>query len=182
MGGLTAAAALGETSCTTLLLLAYSLVSSCRRGPGGSSASLGAASSGQPSSSASASALAADLANKAQLSPHPSGGHLAKTASAASAAGGGGGAAAHPAPSSYKPLSDYQMDDELATACALAASEEDESAGGRPKIHLVVLGHVDAGKSTLMGRMLHELGVVDKRQVSTYTHIQHTPSFLPYRP
>lgn len=57
------------------------------------------------------------------------------------------------------------MDEQLATDCAIAASAEDEAAGGRPRLHLVVLGHVDAGKSTLMGRLLHDLGVVDKRQV-----------------
>ena len=32
-------------------------------------------------------------------------------------------------------------------------------------MHVVVLGHVDAGKSTLMGRVLHAVGAVDaKRQ------------------
>jgi elongation factor 1 alpha-like protein len=29
---------------------------------------------------------------------------------------------------------------------------------GKPKLHMVVVGHVDAGKSTLMGRLLHDLG------------------------
>jgi elongation factor 1 alpha-like protein len=29
----------------------------------------------------------------------------------------------------------------------------------------VVLGHVDAGKSTLMGRLLHELGAVSSKEV-----------------
>jgi translation elongation factor EF-1alpha len=35
----------------------------------------------------------------------------------------------------------------------------------KQSLHLVVLGHVDAGKSTLMGRLLHELGYVDERAV-----------------
>ncbi len=39
------------------------------------------------------------------------------------------------------------------------------SPGGKPKLHLVVLGHVDAGKSTLMGRLLYELGRVSESTV-----------------
>ena len=45
---------------------------------------------------------------------------------------------------------------------ALREAAESE---GRSKLHLVVLGHVDAGKSTLMGRLLHDLGYLDKKQV-----------------
>lgn len=41
---------------------------------------------------------------------------------------------------------------------------EANSAAKKP-LHVVVLGHVDAGKSTLMGRLLHELGYVDERVV-----------------
>ncbi|KAL8281054.1 hypothetical protein RQP46_006412 [Phenoliferia psychrophenolica] len=37
--------------------------------------------------------------------------------------------------------------------------EKDE----KPVLSLVVVGHVDAGKSTLMGRLLHELGVLSDR-------------------
>lgn len=46
---------------------------------------------------------------------------------------------------------------------ALAA--EAGSSGGRRGLHLVVMGHVDAGKSTLMGRLLHELGNVSQKEV-----------------
>ncbi|KIJ56595.1 hypothetical protein M422DRAFT_22749 [Sphaerobolus stellatus SS14] len=35
---------------------------------------------------------------------------------------------------------------------------------GRKGINLVVIGHVDAGKSTLMGRLLYELGRVDEKK------------------
>ncbi|EFJ41150.1 elongation factor-like protein, partial [Volvox carteri f. nagariensis] len=35
-------------------------------------------------------------------------------------------------------------------------------------LHLVVLGHVDAGKSSLMGRLLHELGLVSARDAHKY--------------
>lgn len=38
----------------------------------------------------------------------------------------------------------------------------------KPKINFVVIGHVDAGKSTLMGRLLFDAGVVDKRTVENY--------------
>ncbi|KAL8813496.1 MAG: hypothetical protein Q9200_000231 [Gallowayella weberi] len=34
--------------------------------------------------------------------------------------------------------------------------------------NFVVIGHVDAGKSTLMGRLLYDLGVVDQRTVDRY--------------
>lgn len=44
---------------------------------------------------------------------------------------------------------------------ALAA----EAGAGRRGLHLVVMGHVDAGKSTLMGRLLHELGQVSQKEV-----------------
>lgn len=66
-------------------------------------------------------------------------------------------------PSNYiclfrRPLSEYKMEADLRSKCAAAAQAEEEAEGGRTKLHLVVLGHVDAGKSTLMGRLLHELG------------------------
>ncbi|PWN47979.1 hypothetical protein IE53DRAFT_219641 [Violaceomyces palustris] len=35
---------------------------------------------------------------------------------------------------------------------------------GKAEISLVVVGHVDAGKSTLMGRILHELGTLSDRE------------------
>lgn len=41
---------------------------------------------------------------------------------------------------------------------AAAVAEAAGGAGAKPQLHLVVLGHVDAGKSTLMGRLLHDLG------------------------
>ena len=57
-----------------------------------------------------------------------------------------------------RPLSQYRMEPDLQRMCNEAAKEEEGALGGRSKLHLVVLGHVDAGKSTLMGRLLHELG------------------------
>lgn len=53
-----------------------------------------------------------------------------------------------------RPLQEYHLERELQAACdSLAAADQ-----AKPKLHLVVLGHVDAGKSTLMGRLLHDLG------------------------
>ncbi len=57
-----------------------------------------------------------------------------------------------------RPLSEYKPDSDLARALAEASVQDSADKGGKPRLHLVVLGHVDAGKSTLMGRLLHELG------------------------
>ncbi|KAJ6516206.1 EF Tu GTP binding domain-containing protein [Mycena sanguinolenta] len=40
---------------------------------------------------------------------------------------------------------------------------EAQAAAGKQRLSLVVIGHVDAGKSTLMGRLLYELGRMDER-------------------
>lgn len=45
------------------------------------------------------------------------------------------------------------------------AAERSSGASGRRGLHLVVMGHVDAGKSTLMGRLLHDLGQVSQKEV-----------------
>ena len=41
---------------------------------------------------------------------------------------------------------------------------------GQDLINLVVIGHVDAGKSTLMGHTLFNLGFVQKRTMQKYEH------------
>jgi len=56
-----------------------------------------------------------------------------------------------PPPPPRRPLSEYSDDTAVATAAAR---------GDKPGLHLVVVGHVDAGKSTLMGRLLHGMGEV----------------------
>lgn len=68
------------------------------------------------------------------------------------------------APLPHRPLSDYKPDSELKAACD-AAIKAETTPGSKPKLHLVVLGHVDAGKSTLMGRMLYELGHIEEKTV-----------------
>jgi len=62
-------------------------------------------------------------------------------------------------------LVDYVPDSELKAACDKAALTDAANPSIKPQIHLVVLGHVDAGKSTLMGRMLFELGRVEEKAV-----------------
>lgn len=55
-------------------------------------------------------------------------------------------------------LREYEAEPDLARAVKEALAREAAGQGGKPLLHLVVLGHVDAGKSTLMGRLLHDLG------------------------
>lgn len=58
-----------------------------------------------------------------------------------------------------RPLSEYVLESDLQPLCDQAAAAEQRQ-GGKPRVHLVVVGHVDAGKSSLMGRLLHDLGWV----------------------
>ncbi|XP_050316410.1 protein HBS1 isoform X2 [Anthonomus grandis grandis] len=43
-----------------------------------------------------------------------------------------------------------------------------ERGHGKENLYMVVIGHVDAGKSTLMGRLLYELGQVNKKTMHKY--------------
>ncbi|MFQ5870614.1 MAG: translation elongation factor EF-1 subunit alpha [Candidatus Geothermarchaeales archaeon] len=38
----------------------------------------------------------------------------------------------------------------------------------KPHMNLVIVGHVDHGKSTMMGHLLYKLGVIDQRAIDTY--------------
>lgn len=50
-----------------------------------------------------------------------------------------------------------------------AASEYlKERAGVKPLLNMVVVGHVDAGKSTLMGHLLYRLGQVSSKQMHKF--------------
>ena len=70
----------------------------------------------------------------------------------------GADAAAAPASQRSRPAAEYALEPELARECAAAEAAEAGEQRAKPQLHLVVLGHVDAGKSTLMGRLLHDLG------------------------
>ena len=45
---------------------------------------------------------------------------------------------------------------------------EKERGGGKDLVNLLVIGHVDAGKSTLMGHLLYQLGQVPKRAMHKF--------------
>jgi elongation factor 1 alpha-like protein len=59
----------------------------------------------------------------------------------------------------------FTIDPQLKRLCDQAA-EDERSAGKKTSLSLVVLGHVDAGKSTTLGRLLYETGVVSDREVA----------------
>lgn len=48
------------------------------------------------------------------------------------------------------------------------AEEYQKRSGEKPKLNLVVIGHVDAGKSTLMGHFLYDLGQVNERTMRKF--------------
>lgn len=55
--------------------------------------------------------------------------------------------------------------------CRIASSTApDECDSEKENVHLIVIGHVDAGKSTLMGHLLYELGYVSKKLIQKYEH------------
>ncbi|XP_065338955.1 protein HBS1 isoform X1 [Cloeon dipterum] len=51
---------------------------------------------------------------------------------------------------------------------AAVARYNEERSGTKPLLHMVVIGHVDAGKSTLMGHLLFDLGQVNQRTMHKY--------------
>ncbi|KAL3671114.1 hypothetical protein V7S43_004296 [Phytophthora oleae] len=57
---------------------------------------------------------------------------------------------------------------ELKTQEKAVKMEEDARTGGKTKISMVVIGHVDAGKSTITGHLLYKLGYVSKRLMHKY--------------
>lgn len=52
-------------------------------------------------------------------------------------------------------------------AC-VALTEAETSASGKAKISMVVVGHVDAGKSTITGHLLYRLGYVSQKLMHKY--------------
>ena len=42
------------------------------------------------------------------------------------------------------------------------------SASKKPHMNLVVIGHVDNGKSTIVGHLMVDMGVIDQRTIDTY--------------
>lgn len=50
----------------------------------------------------------------------------------------------------------------------VSAAYAADRGSNKAQLHLVVIGHVDAGKSTLMGHLLHDLGQVNQRTMHKY--------------
>ena len=50
---------------------------------------------------------------------------------------------------------------------------------GKEKVHisLVVIGHVDAGKSTTTGHLIYKCGGIDKRTIEKFEKVWHHFSF-----
>jgi elongation factor 1 alpha-like protein len=48
------------------------------------------------------------------------------------------------------------------------AQYQQERGQSKEQLHMVVIGHVDAGKSTLMGHLLYSLGQVNKKIMHKY--------------
>ncbi|XP_055329394.1 HBS1-like protein isoform X3 [Paramacrobiotus metropolitanus] len=55
-------------------------------------------------------------------------------------------------------------------AAKVSALYEQRQNESKPLINLVVIGHVDAGKSTLMGHLLFLIGKVDAKQMAKFEH------------
>ncbi|WIA29533.1 hypothetical protein OEZ86_012032 [Tetradesmus obliquus] len=100
--------------------------------------------------------LAAQPGDGSSVSVSSSSNGLAADAARKGSRAGGGAVA-------WRPLEDYCMEADLARDVDAALAGE--AGVGRRGLHLVVMGHVDAGKSTLMGRLLSELGQVSQKEV-----------------
>lgn len=72
--------------------------------------------------------------------------------------GGSGGALGSIVGLPRRPLGDYTPDKWIVEAGKIAEGE-------KPTLHLVVIGHVDAGKSTLTGHLLHCMGLVSGKEM-----------------
>lgn len=79
-------------------------------------------------------------------------------------------APAHPGPASEEQGSTAALGKKAGKARQQmdVKAELEKRQGGKQLLNLVVIGHVDAGKSTLMGHMLYLLGNVNKRTMHKY--------------
>lgn len=90
-------------------------------------------------------------------------GNLPSPLRAVSPASRDGSRRSSPAPSANKDKSLKAFNPEV-----VKAEYVKERGQGKPLINLVVVGHVDAGKSTLMGRLLFDLGYVSKKAMHRF--------------
>lgn len=68
----------------------------------------------------------------------------------------------------HKPMASLKLEPTTAPLKYNVIEEIKKQKQQKPVVGFVVIGHVDAGKSTLMGRLLVDCGVVSKYQVSKY--------------
>jgi elongation factor 1 alpha-like protein len=61
-----------------------------------------------------------------------------------------------------------QMPDSKRREIETQIKAEQQSEGSKRNLSMVVIGHVDAGKSTIMGHLLHLCGHVDKKTITKY--------------
>jgi translation elongation factor EF-1alpha len=52
------------------------------------------------------------------------------------------------------------------------------SASKKPHMNLVVVGHVDNGKSTIVGHLLVDMGVIDQRTIDAFAMERAIPSSM----
>ncbi|KAK9455295.1 hypothetical protein V1511DRAFT_469651 [Dipodascopsis uninucleata] len=73
-----------------------------------------------------------------------------------------------PQSSIVKDMKNLSMKDNINKNLKLDVIKGFENSNRKPSINFVVVGHVDAGKSTLMGRLLVDIGAVDQRTMQKY--------------
>lgn len=124
----------------------------------------GGGAAGAPSSSAAATAAAeqgfANMSINAPISPAPAAAGAAATAQPPRAASAS--SATPPRILGYAPEPWELPGGPLPGAKGTTPAQDTTTT--KPTVHLVVLGHVDAGKSTTMGRLLHEVGAVGTKE------------------
>lgn len=62
----------------------------------------------------------------------------------------------------------FERAERQAQETCLKLSADEASASGKTKISMVVIGHVDAGKSTITGHLLYRLGYVSQKLMHKY--------------
>ena len=66
------------------------------------------------------------------------------------------------------PLSDDELEEETNEEKTDSTGNSRDSAAALPHLSMVVAGHVDAGKSTLVGNLLFQIGSVNSRTIHKY--------------
>lgn len=67
-----------------------------------------------------------------------------------------------------QPVKDVNKTPRVRTKLDVVAQYQKDRGKSKEQLHMVVIGHVDAGKSTLMGHLLYSLGQVNKKTMHKY--------------